>query len=562
MMMVDCTAEFLPTAKIRGRRDSTGRYELIGRVFKIMVAVVSAFAPERQMVSREIVLVAIATVLAGHVATRTRKHCEMHLAFELEDFREQSNARSSKDSLTEVNDVSGWTVHDIVYGVDPCKVANSFLMPKSDPSGDEPSLLVPPLHIFPVFEDARAFPAPKPVANLHHQADRRLTSTSIPRNDKRELENNGGNSSNGTSSVPSTPVADQFGDSGFVSDRRGSGPNSLQALAAIAVNAKNQEQISTVQSAFDHTTKESEDRGVHDTEGDMRSAETAIDSVFALWREEAAEYSRKPAFDENFVAPPLELQEPPTIHIPHIRSIESVENYAVPSRLLGMDEYNPPPPPPPPRHFPYTPISPANPVPPRHHHQYHAFVPPQGHPMPPPPFNTHAHRKRPSSVQPPTVAKMPCIAPSAVQSNPSAANVPLDAASLAAKAKSDSPNEFVELERFDVVCGRSTKVTELHDGNVRFRDTISRYRNEYRSTRKRAAKQVVLERVMAEVRSWRPGGRFVVAGEREAALSSTKAFLVASADVAEEKVRKALRRDMEKIEMEKTRQRGRPPKLA
>eukprot|EP00541_Cyclophora_tenuis_P008473 CAMPEP_0116565042 /NCGR_PEP_ID=MMETSP0397-20121206/13680_1 /TAXON_ID=216820 /ORGANISM="Cyclophora tenuis, Strain ECT3854" /LENGTH=417 /DNA_ID=CAMNT_0004091775 /DNA_START=110 /DNA_END=1363 /DNA_ORIENTATION=- len=124
--------------------------------------------------------------------------------------------------------------------------------------------------------------------------------------------------------------------------------------------------------------------------------------------------------------------------------------------------------------------------------------------------------------------------------------------------KNEAPEVMVTLERFDVVCGRSTKVTELHEGNVRFRETIDRYRQQYRNTRKRAAKQVVLDQVMREVQSWRPGGRFLVAAERDAALATTKAFVLAKSEVAEEKVRKALRRDMEKIEAEKTRLRAYP----
>lgn len=112
----------------------------------------------------------------------------------------------------------------------------------------------------------------------------------------------------------------------------------------------------------------------------------------------------------------------------------------------------------------------------------------------------------------------------------------------------------------DIICGRSTKQTELHQGNKWFRETlIAQYKKAYNDTPCRVEKQAITNEIMLKVLS--EGGRFV---EKKVQLPDGRTlpwsikkcplelpgamivYVLSSRRVYEEKIRKALRRDEQK----------------
>ena len=96
----------------------------------------------------------------------------------------------------------------------------------------------------------------------------------------------------------------------------------------------------------------------------------------------------------------------------------------------------------------------------------------------------------------------------------------------------------LSLRKMDVICGRSSALTMMHPGNLRFRRIIDLYRASYhQSSRNRRMKSYIVDKILDRIKS---RGRFVRnrRGHRKAH------WVLATDAMAAEKVIKALRRPM------------------
>lgn len=64
-------------------------------------------------------------------------------------------------------------------------------------------------------------------------------------------------------------------------------------------------------------------------------------------------------------------------------------------------------------------------------------------------------------------------------------------------------------QQFDIVCGRS-KLSQNHFGNRRFRALINQNRDRYRNAQSRPEKTSITIELVAKLRQFRPGGRFLL----------------------------------------------------